>query len=177
MRPLPRRQARETALQVLYFIDANPELSPGAALAMFYDRFAVEAEHQDDDEAGGDPEQPETSDAVAGVGVRVADISAADTSLVEALVRGVTEHRAAIDERLSQLSRNWRLERIARVERNILRLALFELEHRDDIPARVTLNEAIELAKKFGAADASAFVNGILDSALHDRDRPGKAEE
>jgi len=81
-------------------------------------------------------------------------------------VREVSEHRSEIDDLLGQLSRNWRVERIARVERTILRMALYELKFRDDIPARVAINEAIELAKRFGSADASAFVNGLLDSAL-----------
>jgi N utilization substance protein B len=145
MRALSRRRAREVALQVLYSLDANPGLEAPAALTSYFDRFAAEG-----DEPPGDipPEE------------RV------DRSFVEAMVREVTERRAALDELLGQVSRNWRIERIARVERTILRMALFELRHRPDIPPAVTINEAIELAKKFGAADASAFVNGILDSAL-----------
>jgi transcription antitermination factor NusB len=79
----------------------------------------------------------------------------------------VSERRAEIDEVLGQLSRNWRVERIARVERTILRMAIYELKFREEIPARVIINEAIELAKRFGSADASAFVNGLLDSALN----------
>jgi N utilization substance protein B len=122
------------------------DVDPAAALAFYFDRFAAEEREDlpaEDDEAG-----------------------AADQAYVEALVRGVTEHRAAIDDLLGQLSRNWRIERIARVERTILRMALYELKFRQDIPARVALNEAIELAKRFGSADAAAFVNGLLDSAL-----------
>jgi transcription antitermination protein NusB len=141
-----RRRAREVALQILYSLDVNPEVAPAAAIALYFDRFADE--DKEDDDQGSPTERP-------------------DRPLLEALVHGVTERRAELDERLGQLSRNWRVERIARVERNILRMALYELEHRPDIPARVTLNEAIELAKTFGAADAPAFVNGLLDSALH----------
>jgi N utilization substance protein B len=145
MKPVSRRRAREVALQILYLLDANPELEAQAALTSYFDRFA------DLDEDDPPSEGPE----------------AIDRPYLDAIVRGVTAKRAALDDKLTQLSRNWRVERIARVERNILRLALWELEERQDIPARVTLNEAIELAKAYGAADAPAFVNGLLDSAMH----------
>jgi N utilization substance protein B len=79
------------------------------------------------------------------------------------LVRGCTAHRDAIDARIREVSRHWRLERMARVDRNILRLATFELLHMADVPRKVTLNEAIELAKRFGDEDSPAFVNGVLD--------------
>ena len=145
MKPVSRRRAREIALQVLYSLDANSDVDPAAALAVYFDRFAAE-EREDQGEA---------------------DTGPADQSYVETLVREVSQRRDELDELLGQLSRNWRIERIARVERTILRMALYELKFRDDIPARVTINEAIELAKRFGAADASAFVNGLLDSALN----------
>jgi len=144
MKPLSRRRAREIALQVLYSIDANADVDPAAALVFYFDRFAAE-EREDEAEAEAGP---------------------VDQGYVETLVREVSERRTEIDDLLGQLSRNWRVERIARVERTILRMALYELKFRDDIPARVTINEAIELAKRFGASDASAFVNGLLDSAL-----------
>jgi N utilization substance protein B len=146
MKPLSRRRAREIALQVLYSIDANADVDPAAALVFYYDRFAAE-EHEDE--------------------ATESDAGAVDRGYVETLVREVSERRAEIDEVLGQLSRNWRVERIARVERTILRMAIYELKFREEIPARVIINEAIELAKRFGSADASAFVNGLLDSALN----------
>jgi N utilization substance protein B len=79
------------------------------------------------------------------------------------LVRGCAAHQAEIDARIREVSRHWRLERMARVDRNILRLASFELLHMPDVPRKVTLNEAIELAKRFGDEDSPAFVNGVLD--------------
>jgi transcription antitermination protein NusB len=79
------------------------------------------------------------------------------------LVLGVAQHRDEIDKEIETSSLHWRLERMARVDRNILRLAVFELRHREDVPKRVAMNEAIELAKTFGSEDSSAFVNGILD--------------
>jgi N utilization substance protein B len=79
------------------------------------------------------------------------------------LVRGVVEHRDEIDGLIEQHSHNWRLDRMARVDRNVLRLAVFELKWRPDIPKKVTLNEAVELGKAFGTEASSAFVNGLLD--------------
>lgn len=90
----------------------------------------------------------------------------------EDLVKGVTEHRAAIDDLLTAKSKNWSLARMARVDLSILRIAIFELLYRDDIPKNVTINEAIEVAKKFGTEDSPSFVNGILDeiaASLTDR--------
>lgn len=81
----------------------------------------------------------------------------------EELVRGVGEHRLRIDGIISGKSKNWALERMSRVDLCILRMAIFELLFRADIPRNVTINEAIEVAKKFGTKDSPAFINGILD--------------
>jgi N utilization substance protein B len=67
---------------------------------------------------------------------------------------------------LTRISRNWRIERMAVVERNIIRLALWELLHAPAVPVNVAINEAIELAKRFGTAEGAAFVNGLLDRAV-----------
>lgn len=89
------------------------------------------------------------------------DVEAQD--FAEALINGVLEHQDVIDELVSKCSTNWKISRMAIVDRNILRMATFELQHLPDIPPRVSLNEAVELAKKYGTKDSSAFVNGILD--------------
>ncbi len=81
----------------------------------------------------------------------------------DSLVAGVVEHLAAIDETIAKNAAHWSLARIAPVERNILRLATYELLQRYDIPERVVINEAIELAKMYGSEESGAFVNGILD--------------
>ncbi len=81
----------------------------------------------------------------------------------EDLVAGVAANLAAIDGAIEAKSKNWALSRMARVDLSILRLAVFELLFRPDIPKNVTINEAIEVAKKFGTEDSPAFVNGILD--------------
>ena len=79
------------------------------------------------------------------------------------LVGGTRAELAKIDDIIQQASRNWRLDRMSRVDRNILRLATYELGHTVEVPTKVVINEAVELAKRFGAAEAPAFVNGILD--------------
>ena len=83
--------------------------------------------------------------------------------LAEALVRGVAAHRRRIDEAVEAVSVNWRLDRMAKVDRNALRLAVHELLHRPDVPVKVVIDEAIELGKKFGSESSGAFVNGVLD--------------
>lgn len=85
--------------------------------------------------------------------------------LAEQFVRGVHRERRAIDERIEAASTNWRVDRMARVDRNALRLAVFELVH-GDAPVKVIINEAIELGKKFGSESSGAFVNGVLDRIL-----------
>ena len=84
------------------------------------------------------------------------------------LVRGWADQRAEIDERIREVSQHWRLERMSWVDRNILRLAIYELIALDDVPRRVTLNEAVELAKRFGSEGSAGFVNGVLDRVASD---------
>ncbi len=83
--------------------------------------------------------------------------------LAEEYVRGVARHRRTVDDAIEAVSANWRLDRMAKVDRNVLRLAVFELQHRPDVPVKVVLNEAIELGKKYGSESSGAFINGLLD--------------
>ena len=147
----PRRRSREIALQVLHAMDVSPELGADAALARTFEHLVTERGLVEDDDADG------SGDALP---------ARPDRALVEELVRGVGAHQAALDEALTKLSRNWRVERMAIVERNIIRLALWELLHAPTVPVNVVLNEAIELAKRFGTAEGAAFVNGLLDRAV-----------
>ncbi|WP_373049376.1 transcription antitermination factor NusB [Vulgatibacter sp.] len=80
----------------------------------------------------------------------------------EKLVRGVVVHRSELDDAIQAQSENWRLERMARVDRNVLRLGLYELLH-TETPARVVINEAVEVARTFGGENSPSFVNGLLD--------------
>ena len=79
------------------------------------------------------------------------------------LYDGMIAHQADIDRRLSEAAENWRLVRMAAVDRNVLRLGAYELLHTPDTPPNVALDEAIELARRYGSADSPAFVNGVLD--------------
>ncbi len=139
-----RRRGREIALQILYQLDVQDQLSDADALSLFWKNF----DQTSDDETTAS-EEPARQFAAT-------------------LVRGVQTHRGEIDELLARASRNWRLERMARVDRNLLRLAVFELKHGGDVPAKVAINEAIEIAKRFGTGESSAFVNGILDRCLEE---------
>ncbi|MBL8935871.1 MAG: transcription antitermination factor NusB [Archangium sp.] len=129
-----RRTGRERALQALYQLDQNDKATP---------REAVEAAW-----AASDDQGPRDD--------------AAHAFAIE-LVDGVHAQRADLDLLIEQHSQNWRIDRMQRVDRNVLRLGVFELKHRPDIPRKVTLNEAIELAKLFGTEDSAAFINGVLD--------------
>jgi N utilization substance protein B len=135
----PRRQGREGALRALFFLDVNPELTVGEALRRFFELAAAAAED------GGDPLDPEARD------------------FCERLVRGTWEHRDEVDALIRRYSKAWRLERMATVDRNVLRLAAYELRFGADAPAAVVLDEAVELAKRYGSEASGAFVNGILD--------------
>ncbi|MEK6665871.1 MAG: transcription antitermination factor NusB [candidate division NC10 bacterium] len=90
----------------------------------------------------------------------------------EVLVRGTMLHRQKIDELITQYALHWDLERMAVVDRNILRAGIFELLWTTDVPPKVAINEAIEVAKKFGTQESSRFINGILDR-IHKELRPG----
>jgi transcription antitermination protein NusB len=92
----------------------------------------------------------------------------------EPLIAGMVEHVDEIDERIRKYCENYNLNRISAVDRNVLRLAIYEMLYRDDIPPVVSINEAIELAKTFGGAESGKFVNGILDRVRKDLDRPAR---
>ena len=81
----------------------------------------------------------------------------------ERLVKGVEEHREDLDRVIEQYSSNWKVDRMAHVDRAILRIATYELLYCNDIPPRVAINEAIDIGKKYGSEDSGAFINGILD--------------
>jgi N utilization substance protein B len=84
----------------------------------------------------------------------------------EQLVLGVYDHQSELDQFITSAAENWRVERMAPVDRNILRMALYEMLFCADIPPKVSINEAIDLGKKFGSEDSGSFINGILDHLL-----------
>jgi N utilization substance protein B len=134
-----RRQGREGALRTLFFLDLNPELTVGEALRRFFDLWAEGTEEV------GEP------------------LPAEARGFCEALVRGTWEHRDEIDTLIKHHSQAWRIERMATVDRNVLRLGIYELRFGGEVPTAVALDEAIELAKLYGSDSSAAFVNGLLD--------------
>ncbi len=92
-------------------------------------------------------------------------------------ISGVIERREELDSIIARHARKWRIGRMAKVDRNILRLGVYEIVYAGDIPARVAVNEAVELAKRFGTDESGSFVNGILDSVLKNEDAAEKSPE
>lgn len=91
-------------------------------------------------------------------------VPAEERDYLEDIIHGVLRERDALDAIIAALASGWKLERIANIDRNILRIALYEIRNRPDIPASVSINEAVEMAKKYSTADSGKFVNGILGS-------------
>ncbi|MBN2121021.1 MAG: transcription antitermination factor NusB [Candidatus Omnitrophica bacterium] len=88
----------------------------------------------------------------------------------ESIVNGIYQHFDDLDRIISSYAKNWQISRMAIVDKNILRMGAFELLYANDIPPKVTINEAVELAKKFGDLDSPKFINGILDSVFRHED-------
>ena len=93
------------------------------------------------------------------------------------LVLGVWENREALDNLITKSSKNWRLERMSLADRNILRVGVFEMLFMSDIPPKVSIDEAVELGKKFGTEESGAFINGILDNIYNELKREGTLNE
>ena len=91
------------------------------------------------------------------------------------LVEGTLAHREAIDKKLQAVARNWDIRRMANVDRNVLRMAMYELMFCKDVPPKVAINEAIELGKKYSTANSGGFVNGILDRVRIDLEAERRA--
>lgn len=165
-----RHTAREMAVQMLYQHDLG-----GSTLPQVFQHFDVGAYlAAEDEEASAD--QPTSRSLDAG---RAAQSEKARRRAQEAfeharaLVEGAAGHREEIDTLIRSQADNWRLERMPAVDRNILRLAVYELLHQPDVPKLVVLDEAIELAKKYGSEHSSRFINGLLDGLLKQRGGEG----
>jgi len=92
----------------------------------------------------------------------------------EELIRGVETHKAELDALIQQYAEHWNVARMGAVDRNVMRVALYEMLHRTDIPPVVSINEAVELAKELSGDESGKFVNGILDRASKSIDRPAR---
>jgi N utilization substance protein B len=134
-----RRRARECALQILYQLDMTEPAEDGAI-----DFERVDA-------------------AVRAYWASFEPVSDEERNFAERIARGVASEIDAIDSEISAVSQNWRLSRMERVDRNLLRLAAYEILRCPDIPKAATINEAVEIAKRFSGREAAAFINGVLD--------------
>jgi N utilization substance protein B len=139
-----RRKNRIEALQILFQLDLNQDLSTQKALNHFEEFYSLDKKQIDE--------------------------------FTHRLVMGVTENLKKIDTVLKESSENWRPERMAAVDRNALRLGVYEILFCDDIPATVSINEMIELAKQFGSESSPSFINGILDKIRQMNPNPDKAK-
>ena len=160
-----RREARERAVQFLFQHDLNPPENLSGALNEFWDtQRAAAIAGEKGPATWGQPVQlpPPTAEE-------------AETRLfADPLIRGALEHRDAIDEHIKKHAKNWEFHRIAAVDRNIMRLAIYEMLFREDIPPIVSINEAVDIAKKFSTQDSGKFVNGILDKVRSELMRPAR---
>ncbi len=134
----PRRLARAQAFQILYGLN----FSPVQTLEALGETYAGSPDNAD---KHIDPANPE--------------------GFAWELIEGVWSNHRALDEVIGSFAKNWRVERIGKIEITLLRLAVYEMLYRQDIPPKVAINEAIELSKQFGDEKSRNFVNGILDAA------------
>lgn len=137
-----RRKSRQRALQILFLWDLR-KLSAEEALDTYYKSlYAAESEEEKGDDV---------------------DIDVAREPFVDSLVRGTTEHSESLDRLIAERAENWRLERMPHVDRNILRMAIFEMQYQRT-PPPIVIDEALELARRYSEEDAIPFLNGVLDS-------------
>ncbi len=100
----------------------------------------------------------------------LAELLAEARPFTRELAEGVEERREELDATIARHAKGWDLERIAPLERNVMRVALYEIEHREDVPVEVAIDEAVEIAKQYCGADAPGFVNGVLGAAVRERE-------
>lgn len=147
-----RRLAREITLRILFQYEVSENLSPEETFALFCSNFGP----GHDDEMTLDCDDPRFEQALP---------------FFRDLFFGVTKNLKDLDKVLEEASDNWRLYRMSRVDRNVMRLALYEMLYRADIPPKVSINEAIDLGKSFGTEESGAFINGVLDKIHHKMQR------
>ncbi|MBA9088409.1 N utilization substance protein B [Fontibacillus solani] len=144
---MKRRLAREIAVQSLYHMEMNEVEALEAVMMLLM-------------EAAGDNESE----------VKLSDEGATRDFVLE-MVNGTWSHKEAIDGLLSDYLKGWQVSRLSKVDRQVLRLAVYEMIIRNDVPGKVAVNEAIELAKHFGTIESGKFVNGVLGKMIQDVDQ------
>jgi transcription antitermination protein NusB len=160
-----RRVARERAIQFLFQHDINPPDDFAAAWDHFWTSQRASSVLADKENARwGQP-------------LVLPPASAEETAtrvFAEDLVKGVLQHREEVDVQIKKPAQNWEMHRMAVVDRNILRLAIYEMMFREDIPPVVSINEAVDIAKRFSTEESGKFVNGILDKVKGELLRPAR---
>lgn len=141
-----RRRGRVCALQILYQLDVAKELAP--------ERFDAQA----------------VRTAIGRYWQSFEEVSQEDEAFAERLVLGVARDVQRLDDALANVSHHWKVDRMDRVDRNILRLAAYEMLDCPDIPRAASINEAIEIAKRFSNNESAAFINGVLDQLARSTD-------
>jgi N utilization substance protein B len=161
----PRRIAREKALQFLFQYEINRPDNLEEALQTFWESQRMSAARK------------AVKGPTYGQELELPPLTTRDATIqtfAEALIRGAIENADDADEEIRRHAQNWALSRIATVDRSILRLAIHEIKHRMDIPPVVSINEAVDLAKKYSTEKSGQFVNGILDKVKESAMRPGR---
>jgi transcription antitermination protein NusB len=162
------------AVQMLYQSDLG-----GSPLPQIFRTFdlseylAREREAGDKEKAERTPRSPETPEEQRAEAARRRKRVDEAFHFAQELVQGTLDHREKIDDMIRSQADNWRLERMPAVDRNVLRLAIYEMLFETDTPKLVVVDEAIELAKKFGSEQSGRFVNGLLDGLLKQHTFPG----
>lgn len=163
-----RRTAREMAVQMLFQSDLG-----GSPLPQIFNSFDLSEYLVREEPSDKKQERPATlADARAELARKRRRVEEA-FHYAQDLVRGTIENQEKIDDMIRAQADNWRLERMPAVDRNILRLAIYEMLHERETPKLVVMDEAIELAKKFGSEQSGRFVNGLLDGLLKQHTFPG----
>lgn len=150
---MKRRLAREIAVQSLYLMEMNGVTADEAV------NVVMEEARQENE-----------------IGAEVGELAKIDAFTRE-LVRSVHEKRDVLDGQLAVYLTGWQVDRLSRVDRQVLRLAAYEMQYADDVPAKVAINEAIELAKHFGLAENGKFVNGVLGRMLREQEETERQGE
>lgn len=148
-----RRRAREAALQALYQCDTLADFSI-AQITNFFERY------ERLDEEGFESEQVADSEKVK----QLRHVAQDNGEFSRVIAYGVAERITQVDQYITAASTHWSIARMSRVDRNILRLAVFEMACLDTVPVNVSINEAIEIAKTFGSDESPMFINGVLDN-------------
>ena len=157
-----RHEAREWALQFLFQSEFNQAESLDEGFQLFW-------QHQDEEPTANPRTPPIASPAAPQDRQRNKA-----RHFAEELARGVIAHHAEIDPLIAKHAENWEIDRMGTVDRNAMRIAVFEMLYRDDIPPVVSINEAVELAKAYSSVESGKFVNGILDRIRKELQRPAR---